>query len=273
MTIIVALNACSGNDNSNAGQMPVALGINQVHPGSHRGAKNFERPNTSPYTYVTSTPAPSAEAWCPSGQKAIGGGFSNANADSQTTSSHYVGALHNAWKSLDSGSGSITSYAICVSGSSTTTQYETTAWTQPQSSTQGGLITCGSGYQVSDGGFAMTSGTVGESVPSLSFSGSGPQEWLVGGNPNSSASGTAYAVCVETSNFTSLTTSGSGAATANCPSGDVAVGGGFSAAGNTYPNFLVKSSTFYNSHQSWRVTGTNGPGNEISAYAVCAPGS
>lgn len=259
--LIASLSACSGGDGSSSPQVPTAP--NLASPAASQTATRGVReakPNTSPYVYVTSTPAPSAEAWCPTGDKAIGGGFNNPNSGSTTVESHYVGSLHRPWKSVDAGGGNITSTAICVATAFVTTNYVSQAW----SDTEGAVLSCGSGYEFSGGGFIFNSSEPGANYPLSSTS------WTVLSNADFSSSGTAYGVCTQTSNYTYVSASASNDSRANCPSGDVVVGGGFLESNPASANAIVISSNFYNSHQTWRVQSS---GNTFAAYAVCAPDS
>jgi hypothetical protein len=264
----ITLAGCSQAGNSSVATVP-AVGQSADHVASAQGRV---RPNTSPYTYVVSTPAPGAIAFCPSGQKAVGGGFSNANVDSQTTASHSAGAYNGSWKSVDSGGGSITSYVICV-GSAFTTNYQTASWNGAVSGEAEGIINCPSGYEASGGGFDLTSGTVGNSNPFNVVSSSTPIGWKAGGNVKALSSGTAYGTCVKTTSYAIVTNSGTNSVTATCPSGDVAIGGGFYPNGIIYANFIITSSRDDDSHKAWLVTGVNGSTNELTSYAICAPNS
>lgn len=247
---LLLLSACTG------------LGSNQSNATSSELPGNKSPAGLRPhlaYSYVTSTPAPDALAHCPSGTNALGGGFENDNTNNTTASHPYNQGA--AWRASAANGQDITAYVICTDG--TAPVYETTDWT----SNKGGIAECGSGHTLSGGGFNLSS-----SNGQVIFNEAGAYwEWDAQ-TYSLTSSGTAYGICDSGSptKYTYVTSAASTDAIATCPSGDVVVGGGFSAA-QPYESsgygYVIRSH-WYNNHKSWRVTSTAG---NFTAEAVCGP--
>jgi len=253
--LIVSLNACSGSQGT--GQVPLVNGSSAItsHPSVSR-----IRPNALTYTYVESDPGTTAEATCPSGDVVLGGGFDNVSQSKTTTESHWDDS-HTAWVSANPYA--VYSYAICVDKDAVQTQYITSSWTTGE----GGTVQCNSsGYGFSGGGFAFTTGKVAFSAPVAYWL------WGVESDANFNSAGTVYGICTQGGNtgYTYVASSPSADAVANCPSGEVVVGGGFEESNPINQSAVIYRSHYYNNHTSWRASIS---ANTVTAYAVCVKGS
>jgi hypothetical protein len=257
--LLLSLNACSGNQGT--GQAPLPNGIqNASNPVVNRPAFARTRPNVSPYTYVESKPGITAEATCPTGDVVLGGGFDNVSQTKSTTESHYDDN-HTAW--VSSNPYSVYSYAICADKDAVQTQYLSASWTTGEV----GTVQCnGSSYGFSGGGFKFTAGKVAMSFPDAYWL------WAVESDADFNSAGTVYGICTQGGHtaYTYVSSSPSADAVANCPSGDVVVGGGFVESNPIDQSAVIYRSHYYNSQQSWRASISS---NTVTAYAVCASGS
>lgn len=242
VALLLSFSACAGA-NSGSSLVPAASDAKTLHP------------HTSPYTYVASSLGPSAVAQCPTGEIALSGGFDDPSG-AQVLQSHYVGG-HTAWKAVAANGASLTTYVVCADSNFIDTQYKSLAW----SNSEGAAPECGSGYSMNGGGYTFTSGHPATSYPGANWL------WVVQSNADFSSSGTAYAICAHTSSYTYVTGGAGTTSVANCPTGDVVVGGGFQVAGSYNANTVVTHSSYYDGHKAWKVTAS---GTTFNAYAICA---